>query len=68
MVLGEKDSEVELAPVIAGSIKISWNLSIAGRMSAFSNQKNAINIFVLGLAYKAVKEDNFSRWNFVVIS
>lgn len=68
MVLGEKDSEVELAPVIAGSIKISWNLSIAGRMSAFSNQKNAINIYGWGLAYKPGKEDKLSPWNFGVSS
>ena len=64
MILGETDSKIELTPVIAGSIKVSWNLSIAGRMSAFSNQNNAINIYGWGLAYKPGKEDKLSPWNF----
>jgi len=60
---GNKNSDFDLTPVLIGSIKLSWNLSLLGRMSASSNEKKAINIYGWGLSYKPGSEDRKSSWN-----
>ena len=57
-----KNTNFNLSPVLLGSIKISWNLVLTGRMSAFSNEKKAINIYGWGLSYKPGAEDKLSPW------
>jgi len=59
----DKNSDFDSTPVLIGSIKLSWNLSLLGRMSASSNEKKAINIYGWGLSYKPGSEDRKSSWN-----
>ena len=59
----DKNSDFDSTPVLIGSIKLSWNLSLLGRMSASSNEKKAINIYGWGLSYKPGSEDTKSYWN-----
>ncbi len=63
-----KNLNFNSSSVLMGSIKISWNLNLTGRMSANSYQKRAINIYGWGLSYKPGKEEKFSPWNFGVNS
>ena len=58
-----KNSDFDSTPVLIGSIKLSWNLSLLGRVSASSNEKKAINIYGWGLSYKPGSEDRKSPWN-----
>ena len=37
------DEGISISPVFSGKINISWNLSLTGRTSAFSNDKRAIH-------------------------
>ena len=59
-----ESANLNLIPVLLGSIKISWNLALTGRMSAFSNKNKAINIYGWGLSYKPGREDKISPWTF----
>ena len=63
-----KNTNFNLSPVLLGSIKISWNLALTGRMSAFSNEKKAINIYGWGLSYKPGAEDKLSPWTIMANS
>jgi len=63
-----KNTNFNLSPVLLGSIKISWNLVLTGRMSAFSNEKKAINIYGWGLSYKPGAEDKLSPWTIMANS
>ena len=57
-------ANLNMIPVLLGSIKISWNLALNGRMSAFSKENKAINIYGWGISYKPGKEDKISPWVF----
>ena len=43
LISANESANLNLIPVLLGSIKISWNLALTGRMSAFSNKNKAIN-------------------------
>ena len=64
LISADESANLNLVPVLLGSIKISWNLSLTGRMSAFTNENKAINIHGWGLSYKPGKEDKISQWTF----
>jgi hypothetical protein len=57
------------AQVLVGSIKISWNLDLIGRMSsAYSDKNNALNIYGWGISYKPGKEEKISPWSYGINS
>ena len=64
LISANESANLNLIPVLLGSIKISWNLALTGRMSAFSNKNKAINIYGWGLSYKPGREDKISPWTF----
>ena len=68
LISANESANLNLVPVLLGSIKISWNLVLTGRTSAFSNQNKAINIYGWGLSYKPGGEDRKSPWNFGINS
>ena len=67
-ILGNEISNIGLTPVLVGSIRVSWNLDLIGRMSAHSNKNNALNIYGWGLTYKPGKEETVSPWIFGINS
>lgn len=64
LISANESTNLNLIPVLLGSIKISWNLALTGRMSAFSKENKAINIYGWGISYKPGKEDKISPWVF----
>ena len=62
LISANESANLNLVPVLLGSIKISWNLVLTGRTSAFSNENKAINIYGWGLSYKPGQEDKISPW------
>ena len=51
LISANESANLNLIPVLLGSIKISWNLALTGRMSAFSNKNKAINIYLVMTIY-----------------
>jgi len=68
LISDKKNPSFNLVPVLVGGIKVSWNLSLIGRMSAYSNEKKAINIYGWGLSFKPGQEEKISPWNIGVNS
>jgi hypothetical protein len=69
LVAGNQNSSFRRAQVLVGSIKISWNLDLIGRMStAYSNKNNALNIYGWGISYKPGKEEKISPWSYGINS
>ena len=58
------DEGVSISPVFSGKINISWNLSITGRTSAFSNDKRAIHSYGWGISLKPGQPEDNSPWSF----
>ena len=58
------DRDLLFAPVIAAKIKISWNLSLVGRMSAYNSQERLVQSYGWGLTIKPGKQLDNSPWNF----
>ena len=68
-VSGNQNSSFQRAQVLVGSIKISWNLDLIGRMSsAYSDKNNALNIYGWGISYKPGKEEKISPWSYGINS
>ena len=65
---GDEVSNVGLIPVLVGNIRVSWNLHLTGRMSAYSDKDKALNIYGWGLMYKPGKEETVSPWIFSINS
>ena len=69
LVAGNQNFSFRRAQVLVGSIKISWNLDLIGRMSsAYSNKNNALNIYGWGISYKPGKEEKISPWSYGINS
>jgi|TARA_Y100000310_G_scaffold63867_1_gene59310 hypothetical protein len=49
-------------PAIQGQMKVSWNLSIRGRMAAYSAKEGAVQMYGWGLSLRPGKEDTPSKW------
>ena len=68
-VVGNQNPSFRTDQVFVGSVKISWNLDLTGRMSStYSNKNNALNIYGWGITYKPGKEENISPWSYVINS
>lgn len=68
-VAGNQNFSFRRYQVLVGSIKISWNLDLIGRMSsAYSNKNNALNIYGWGISYKPGKEEKISPWSYGINS
>ena len=51
-----------LIPVLHGKMKISWNLSIKGRMASFSSDDGSIQMYGWGLTLKPGSIEDPSKW------
>ena len=58
------DEGISISPVFSGKINISWNLSLTGRTSAFSNDKRAIHSYGWGISLKPGQSEDNSAWSF----
>ena len=58
------DEGISISPVFSGKINISWNLSLIGRTSAFSNDKRAIHSYGWGISLKPGQPEDNSPWSF----
>ncbi len=60
--LNKEISNDGFSPSIESKIKISWNLSIKGRMANFSSDKRAIQMYGWGLTLKPGSMEEPSQW------
>ena len=60
--LNKEISNDGFSPSIESKIKISWNLSIKGRMANFSSDKRAIQMYGWGLTLKPGSIEEPSQW------
>ena len=51
LISANESANLNMIPVLLGSIKISWNLALIGRMSTFSNKNKAINIYAVSYTH-----------------
>ncbi len=59
----KKDQSLNgLVPILQGKIKISWNLSIKGRMASFASNERSIQMYGWGLTFKPGSVDEPSQW------
>ena len=49
-------------PTLQGQLKVSWNLYLKGRMTAYSGKEGAVQMYGWGLSLKPGKEDVPSKW------
>ena len=54
-------------PAIQGQMKVSWNLSIRGRMAAYSAKEGAVQMYGWGLSLRPGKEDTHPSGLFILI-
>ncbi len=55
-------SENGFLPMINGKINVSWNLSLRGRMAAYSAEEGTTQVFGWGLSLKPSKDEESSKW------
>jgi len=58
------NDDLPISPVLIGKIKISWNLSLTGRTTAFSSSKRAFHSYGWGLSFKPGQPEENSPWSF----
>lgn len=51
-----------IIPIVHGDIKLSWNLSLRGKMGNYSAKEGAVQLFGWGMSIKPGKEKNMSKW------
>ena len=66
--LNKEISNDGFSPSIESKIKISWNLSIKGRMANFSSDKRAIQMYGWGLTLKPGSMEEASQWSILFYS
>ena len=49
-------------PTLQSQLKVSWNLYIKGRMTAYSGEEGAVQMYGWGLSFRPGKEDTPSNW------
>ena len=49
-------------PTLQSQLKVSWNLYIKGRMTAYSGKEGAVQMYGWGLSFRPGKEDTPSNW------
>ncbi len=49
-------------PMINGNINVSWNLSLRGRMAAYSAEEGTIQAYGWGLSLNPSKDKEISKW------
>ena len=57
-----------LIPVLHGKMKISWNLSIKGKIANFSSDNRAIQMYGWGLTLKPGSIEEPSQWRILFVS
>tara|TARA_S200000501_G_scaffold193835_1_gene182621 strand:- start:676 stop:1338 length:663 start_codon:yes stop_codon:yes gene_type:complete len=50
------------APIFYGQTRLTWNLFLRGRMSVFSSNKKAVQLFGWGLSLNPNKEESLANW------
>ena len=50
------------APIFYGQTRLTWNLFLRGRMSVFSSDEKAVQLFGWGLSLNPNKEESLANW------
>ena len=58
------NDDLPLSPVLVGKIKISWNLSLTGRTTAFPSSNRTLHSYGWGLSFKPGQPEENSPWSF----
>jgi len=51
-----------IMPTLHSQIKVSWNLTLRGRMAAYSGKEGAVQMFGWGVTLKPGKKEEPSKW------
>ena len=57
-----RDANNNYAPIFYGQTRLTWNLFLRGRMSVFSSDEKAVQLFGWGLSLNPNKEESLVNW------
>ncbi len=55
-------SNAGMVPIIHGDIKVSWNLTLRGRMASYGGNEGAVQLYGWGMSLTPGKENEPSKW------